>query len=546
MPSGRRPLACVLAASVLAGGIAAQDEDRPRRIRRFDVSTRDVFTDAEADGNILFALANLLHVPTDPVVLRRDAWFGPGDEITEAAIAEYERALRRTRLFGEVEAEILEVDEDEVDVVVDSRDRLSLILSGGVAFVGGDSSVSGAIGEANLFGSGKSILAEFSSDDDNTQTVLSYFDRQFLDGTHGLSVAGGQTDEGPIASVGLTKPFRNRYDRISYGTTADYRELDIDYYRAGEIVSSLPTRRASAGFFSATASGEPNDRRTLGTDFSVLAADYEPATGPEAAGVRVPGDTTEVSVGVFGGLDTIWQDLKLQGIDALDFVEDIQLRLTADARVGGLVRSEDGRGTELQPQLSGSLRFSESPAANTYVTVEARGAARWYAGDVQGWELASSLHVFNQSLPCQTLAASLSFDGADEQQGPEVQFTLGEDNGLRGYPARQFAGSRFVRLNVEDRIRTGLEVLSVHIGLAAFFDAAWVHSDDLSMSDAIRSVGVGLRFGSSHLVGRRVFRLDLAFPLDDVNGQSFDASVSFAAGQVFGFFGNDAVLQGQF
>jgi hemolysin activation/secretion protein len=182
------------------------------------------------------------------------------------------------------------------------------------------------------------------------------------------------------------------------------------------------------------------------------------------------------------------------------------------------------------------------------LTLDAIGSARWYAGSEQGWFLTAAAHAFQMSLPAQTLAASLTFDAAFDVQGLAPQLTLGEDNGLRGYPAREFGGSRIVRLNIEDRIRTGIEILSVHVGAAGFFDVGWVHgeSQDLSLGEAIKSVGVGLRFGSSELFGRNVGRVDFAWPLDDVNGVSYDLSVSFSAGQVFSFFGNATELRREF
>jgi hypothetical protein len=139
-------------------------------------------------------------------------------------------------------------------------------------------------------------------------------------------------------------------------------------------------------------------------------------------------------------------------------------------------------------------------------------------------------------------------DVAAERQDLVPQLTLGEDNGLRGCPAREFSGIRYARLNLENRIDTGLEVLSVRLGAAAFCDVGWMHdpSQGLSMSDPIRAVGVGLRLGSSHLFGSKVLRLDVAWPLDDYGGEDYGVSVSFATGQVFTVFGNASELRRDF
>ena len=65
---------------------------------------------------------------------------------------------------------------------------------------------------------------------------------------------------------------------------------------------------------------------------------------------------------------------------------------------------------------------------------------------------------------------------------------------------------------------------------------------DAVRSDAITATGIGLRLGSSEILGRNVIRLDLAFPLDDVLGVDYEPSLSFAVGQVFTFFGNNHFL----
>ena len=130
--------------------------------------------------------------------------------------------------------------------------------------------------------------------------------------------------------------------------------------------------------------------------------------------------------------------------------------------------------------------------------------------------------------------------GRPQELSQELELTLGEDNGLRGYPAREFSGSRRVRFNFEDRIDTGLEFRTVRLGLVPFFDTAWI--GDNEWGSPLASVGLGLRIGSPEIFGRGVLRFDLAFPLTEVGGESFDPSLSIALGQVFTFFGNSSLL----
>src|SRR5690606_9064890 len=156
------------------------------------------------------------------------------------------------------------------------------------------------------------------------------------------------------------------------------------------------------------------------------------------------------------------------------------------------------------------------------------GGLRWQDGRRLAHRTRTAFHLFQKSLPSQTLGLSLLYDDAVDRQDLRPQLTLGEDNGLRGYPARRFASDRYLLLNIEDRIDTGLELWSVHLGLAGFVDVGWIDDPGQrrNWSDPLRSVGVGLRLGSSELVGDGVVRIDFAWPLDDADGESFDLSIS--------------------
>ena len=84
----------------------AQDAGTSLRIREVRIETHNVFPSEEAAGNLLFALANMLHRPTREHVVRTELWFGPGDVADAERIEELERNLRAMDLFAEVEAAV--------------------------------------------------------------------------------------------------------------------------------------------------------------------------------------------------------------------------------------------------------------------------------------------------------------------------------------------------------------------------------------------------------------------------------------------------------
>jgi hemolysin activation/secretion protein len=119
-----------------------------------------------------------------------------------------------------------------------------------------------------------------------------------------------------------------------------------------------------------------------------------------------------------------------------------------------------------------------------------------------------------------------------------VQFTLGENSGLRGYDARYFEGDRRLRINFEDRIFTPLELFTLHLGVVAFFEAgyAWESSQGFQWDDLKTSAGFGFRIGSARIFQGSVLRIDVAFPFDEEGSDG--VSVSVTTGQVFTLYSN--------
>ncbi len=506
-------------------------------IRNIDITTRDVFTQEEAQGNLIYGLANFLHYTTDKDVIRTELWFHENDRVTRAEIEELERNLRALGLFGEVRTELHHVDDDTDDLDIWTRDKFSLIVSAGVSSVGGVNTFRGQLGETNLFGEGKRLTVSGRSDDQDQSVLLNYDDPQLFKSWYHANVTAGSSTEGPVAAVSIYKPFKHLTDPVSHGVSLSRVPYRADYYDDGTKVAEVKLKRVGGSAYLAHGFGPSDRRASLGIFVSGTSSRYGAATGSQAASIPVPGDTTEVQIGVRGTLDWAAEYLELENVDTLDYVEDQQLGVTVDLSLAGVLRDENGVGSELQTNLSGRVLAAARPFEDTYLTFELRGASRFGDGDVKSWEGRASVHGFQQSLPAQTLAFALRRDGAEDDQGLPRQLTLGEDNGLRGYPARQFNGTRMTVLNLEDRIATGVEVLSVHIGAVAFADFGWPGGNSPNAGELFRSVGVGLRFGSSNLFGSNVFRLDAAWPLDEQAGRSFDMSLSFSAGQVFSFFG---------
>ena len=531
----------------LSARTAAGQGDSSWTLREVRVGTRDVFELKQAAEEPLYGLFNALHVTTHEAVVLRELWFGAGDTIGEDQRAELERNLRATGLFGAAEVRFAPTGvPGEADLIVDTRDRFSLIASATGSVVGGVGGYNATVGETNLFGSGNSLSLNLSGNDrDETETRFDYLDRHLFDTWHQLNVSVGDTQEGPFAFIGVTRPFKHLRDPYSWGLSAGYVDDDVDYFDGGESVAEVPNQTTSLRGFVEHGWGPPDLRRFVGLELRHSEADYgTPAGVPGFAGSpdlsRVPDELQQTTFGPLARIEWNRDFRKLRGIDSIDYVQDVTLGLRAELFAGALYRAEAGERDHTQTLVTASVGGAAEVARATYLTLELAGSRRMNAGEAPGHWTSAALHAFNQTLDQHTFALSVVHEAVAERENLPIQLNLGEDNGLRGYPAREFSGTHRTRLNLEDRYDTGLAWRSFHLGLVAFFDAGWINDD--APGDRFQSAGVGLRFGSSEVLGGGVIRIDLAFPLEDVPGEDYGPTISIALGQVFGFFGNSSTL----
>ncbi|MEW5806610.1 MAG: BamA/TamA family outer membrane protein [Acidobacteriota bacterium] len=135
--------------------------------------------------------------------------------------------------------------------------------------------------------------------------------------------------------------------------------------------------------------------------------------------------------------------------------------------------------------------------------------------------LSFSSSYFNTRFKNQTIFLKLSGD-IGQNLDREEQFLLGGDTGLRGYPVRFLDGSRQLLFTLEDRIFTNVELFHLfNIGMAVFFDAGavWNDQEEFGTSAFRKDVGVGLRIGQRRSALSNVVHIDLAYPLDKVEGK---------------------------
>lgn len=530
------PVAVLLPTVATAQSAINVPEVPSGRLREVRVVTTDVFTEQFAAERPLAALVNALHWTTRADVVRREVWFVPGDVVDGEGAAELERNLRALGLFADVSVRLVATGTPgEVDLEVLTHDRLTLSFGAGASYVGGVTGLNATVGEANLLGLGDRLAASFRRNSDGEyRGGLAYTDLHLLDTWHTGTVRLGRTDEGNSIGLDVRRPFHHLSDPRAYGFGIGHDEADVDYYRSGDSVAAVRDLRTTATTNLQWGSGPVEQRRSAGFVVEFVQHDYGAATGPLAPAIRVPGDTWSVFAGATGTWQSVHGYRKVEGLDTLAYIQDLTLGIDGGATLGGRWRDEDGAGGELQPELRAHGRWAAEPVTDLFTNVGMRGAVREGGGEVVGWNTTLSARAFAMVAELHTLGASVTFDAVEETQDLPAELTLGEDGGLRGYPAREFAGTRRLRGNFEHRFDTGIEFATLHLGLVGFFDTGWI-GDDGGLGRPFSSAGAGLRVGSKQLFGSSLLRIDFAKPLDAVPGESDGWKFSVSVGQVFGF-----------
>ncbi len=533
-----------------ADGVAA-DSPAPLpvyRLGEIEVSTEEIYPD-DSKGNSLRRLINATHWTTKESVVRREIWRRPGESVTTEFAEELERNLRSMGLFAFVSVELVPSSDpnaagDVRDLRVVTRDRLSISGGAGAAFVGDVASGSISLSDSNVLGTGDRLRFSFTENDfGESRGQVSYRDR-YLFGTWTTATAqGGKSEEGNFFGLRFDRPFRYLEDKRSWDLTVGTSSFDRDYFFSNSTIAEVPVELAHLGASVRWREGTRMDYWSRGLSARYTDSDYGNARGPAAPGVRVPGDTETI----FAGGTLSWANLsefrKVTNLDTLRFVQDVRIGTTSYLEAGAVLRDEDrngsagadafGAGSHVQPRISADLNHTVAIGDSRYLSADLNGFVRTYAGEAAGWRTDLNLRAFDLSWQPHTLALAVSYTEADEAQDLPVQLTLGERSGLRGYPNREFVGQRIVRINLEDRIDLDAHLASFDFGAVVFADTAWIGERGEALDGPYSSAGFGLRIGSTPLLGRGVIRLDLSFPFDDANGESFDPLLSFVLGQVF-------------
>jgi hypothetical protein len=480
-------------------------------IGEIEIIVNEIFEEgAEEIWGWAYRLANKLHVRTREQVVRQELLFSSGDPLDPEALAQTERNLRALVFLRDARIETHPTEQDEVDVRVITYDAWTTVPQIRFSKVGNKILWGVGAAERNLLGWGKWLEIGYRSDIDRSQTQFLYHDPRLVGSRIATTVSYAHQSDGSRGLLALTRPFFALSTAWAFGLRVEGFDQFDPLYAHGEKVDELRhvRRHGDVELARAVARSGPTATR-----LHIAYRSHED---------EVEGDLRDFGVLQGGASTTTHRFLKLTHINRFERVEDFNLGATASAFLGASTPALGGEeGTVWFFSLNGSRGFQVGPAH--FFTGGASWGARHRRGEWQNSLAAVRLDYFNKHKSRWLLVgtARLLYGG---NLDPEIQIRLGTENGLRGYPVRQFVGDRSFRMSIEERFFISDDVLQLmSLGVAAFFDTgyAWPEGRSIRLQDLKSDVGLSFLVGRNRISSTTPgFRFDLAYALSPIEGRS--------------------------
>ncbi|AHG90214.1 hypothetical protein J421_2677 [Gemmatirosa kalamazoonensis] len=482
-----------------------------------------------------------LHATTRPELVDRFLLLHPGDRCDELRRAESERILRAQPYL--VDARVTSFDDGHggVRLEVETRDEFSAIVDA-AARAEMPIVTHLRVGEANLAGSGLYASADWK--DGGTGYRDGFGGRltnyQFLGRPFQLTVQGAREGVGDNWWGDLTHPFYTDLQRIAWRASVGGRNDFIELVRPRDDDNALFYRRAYASLGAVLRIGAPGRLSLFGGSLSTERAETEDRVAVLSDSGEVPdlGEPLGFSPAEHYKrqhavrLNSLWgirnvRFLGATGFDALTGRQDVRRGFQLSTVVGrGLAalgsRDDDvftsvdmyaGLGTA-RAFAAGEVRAEGRHDYDTgrWDGIVVSGRAAWYLVPDAWWRTQASVEV-----------------GAARAPRVPFQLTLGAlDGGVRGFRAASAAGAARAVARLEQRRVLGTPLGLGDMGVAAFADVGRTLAGSAPYgvdSGTQASVGVGV-LGAFPPRSRRLWRIDLAFPVTHSPGAKFDVIVS--------------------
>ena len=467
-------------------------------------------------------------------IILQELLFKPGDIYNEEDELESERILRRKPYLGkaEITTDYNPITE-KVGVIVEVSDLWTFFPALSLpSFSGGDSDMMIAISDYNILGYGQSGRLRYKQEreDGSAQHLFSaaYIEPRLF--TAHLQFAGKYTykQEGISWELSFLRPLYSLKEK--WATEVKIADsIDIKkWYENGKITDEFEqtTRYRFGGI--TRVFGDRKEQTQISFWFKHDKENFNPLK-------QIPNSKARFKNSKDNMLGVTIQHGKIHFIqetflDKMGRVEDIALGYNYGISAGYSSTLWDS--DENETYIALEMANAHKRGCRTFINAAAQISNSIAKHLFHDFVFEGKARCLVKDFWRQTLAMQLSWWLGHRLDGRR-QFLLGGQNGLRGYKARQFNGSREMLLNVESRFIFHENSLVV-LGGAVFVDIGYVWEGNIfDISDYKRSIGIGLRLGFPKLNDSPVYRLDFGYALDSNEPFSLANAISIGIGHEF-------------
>jgi hypothetical protein len=525
------------------GDLAADSlgDSSRQRIDSVEIIRENVFDlSRPQSNNFLFRLANKTHVVTREYVIERELLLHAGQPFDTALANESMRNLRRLPFLLKTDIHLRSGDSGKNIMVVNTSDRWTTVAGLSYKRSGGRYEYQFNLEESNFLGYGIYTSNYY---------VVPYLDRQYYQGeisgdhfpARGVSSQFEYSDDPRAGRVFLSvsRPLYTLAQKwggqLAYLSAKDR----LDYYVRTDLAAQDHDRRKWVYANSTYRIGPQHIKYIFIGEYSYtdLAAldrvryvDRVAGSGGDSIAVDsiLPPQPQDSLEHLFVGTFQI-QQIHYVVYDRLDrFIKPEDFNLGLDAQVSF--------GVGYNPSLKSSRYFygafqpQYTAGIKSMLSIMGLKYEKWFKGSaVLRQRLNYYFKWYWLYSKKQTLAARINYR-FDRLEALRYTLYLDEDGGLRGYRLYSYSGENRLVMNLENRIFSRFELMTIGIGGVVFADIGniWDRDHKIAVRDTRIAIGAGLRFGISRSTRHEIVRLDLAYAVEAARWE-----ISIGTGQYF-------------
>ena len=492
------------------------------------IDNRNIYDTDSADfDKFVYKLINSVRIKTRARIVAQENLLLVGEKFSAIRAEETARNLRLRLTLYDAWVQVESLGNNRVKIRIVTIDQWSLAAGVDIGRDGNEERYNIGITERNLLGTGQYISFDYTFQSDEEDILTLTYTEPHLFGRKirgDLSYFDGPSASGESFRIG--RPYYDRLQTTSFDLAFVFSDGRRDIYEDTLRVANSKYGGEEIAAEAAYRFGGYYQKLKIGALYRYR---FEETSGRDtlsqpSSTIHFPQDSLFHELGATIG----WSDvdfIKTRRIDGFGYTEDfvlgigtsIRLSRAFDPGFSDFVFDRAGFNIAYALHVGRSLILSQYERSywfrgSSEFRRTALWVSRWYSRPTSFLTVVSRVRYFS-----------------DWRSDASNNLILGGESGVRGLDTYTRTGDRLVTATLEGRLFSGIELLSIGLGVAAFLDAGrvWRARDPVKFRDFLFAGGVGLRFEAARSSRTRLVRIDLAY------SESVGWQLSLGTGQYF-------------